>query len=103
MNLLILASEMSEDRVRGLLLIISLVFMVAMYKLNKSAGNTHCDWCKERIPLFSPHKKRDGNMTFCSTQCMLKFMNEIADLKDRVNGAGKSRNYNFNDRNKYLK
>jgi len=63
-----------------------------------------CCWCSKKITIFSKQQEVviDG-ISFCCVQCSLKFMNEAADLKDRVDSAGKSTNININDRNKYLK
>jgi hypothetical protein len=85
----------------GLVVFIGVVILV-VWGLYKFIQGTYCEWCQKKIPIFSPHKKTIKGMHFCSTQCSMKFLNEAADIADRIEGIGKSNNININDRNKYL-
>jgi len=62
-----------------------------------------CRWCGKHIRYDSKQKTKLDRFNFCSLKCGLKYANEMEDLKDRSKSAGNSRNYNYNDRNKYLK
>jgi len=109
-NLMILASSYDYDRDNdgalcfiGCLIIAIFTFYLSFISILSIRKGMKCSMCGKKIELFDPSRIRLDSHVFCGLICRLKYANEIADIEDRLKSAGKSKNYNINDRNKFLK
>jgi hypothetical protein len=93
------AKEIDENFVMVAITIIVVCFIVVKYFGMK----TTCSWCGKDMPRNSEHRQKYKDLEFCSIKCSMKFLNEKADLIDKVERKNThTKNINYNDRNKYL-
>jgi len=88
---------------KGWLVIIGVSFILVFFLILEIRKDMKCAMCGKRIELFDSSRQKLDGYSFCGLKCKLKYANELADLEDRIKSAGKSKNYNINDRNKFLK